>query len=516
MCGIIGIISRTGNGFYAAEADLLEGLLVLDTLRGMDSTGVMVVMGNRQVAVTKIASHPLHLFRTADWPKLRSMTIQRGRIAIGHNRAATRGSVTSDNAHPFVEEHICLVHNGTLRGDHKKDLADREVDSAAIAAAFAARGAEAVIPEINGAFALAWWDSSTERLHLIRNEERPLCIIKTEKHYVVCSEAWMGLQLLERANTKVEDKIFLTPGMLYSFDIRGNMQTKLIPLRKEPVVTPTNFHPSTMAGVHQQYRGHAAWDDDEWPDNGLDIHGKPFPKGNPDIVITGTPKTVVPTNTALRIVGVPHAAALLTSPNKVQTSNDNYTRGEVVAFELTKIELGKPDIRDFRHRFTGKITSPGKPSDDCTGWMPAAFDMDRGPFYRQQKLTATFTHVLNGVCGDTVFLDDVHIDREVPTWLKNQHIQQLEWDYVVEHCRCGKCQAKIDDVEAPMTSVQKNPGNKLRVICADCVEDQLQGEMKNDFIKLRDSTLQNWVKRSEESGHVHVTTPQSTGSPTVH
>jgi hypothetical protein len=98
-----------------------------------------------------------------------------GKIFVGHNRAATKGDITDANAHPFsVDDKIVLVHNGTVRGDHKK-LKDTEVDTEAIAHVIAEEpDISKALKKINAAYALVWYDIQKKKLHLIRNHERPL------------------------------------------------------------------------------------------------------------------------------------------------------------------------------------------------------------------------------------------------------------------------------------------------------------------------------------------------------
>lgn len=225
MCGIIGMVAKKPSGFTYQEVDAFKDALLIDSLRGEDSTGVFSVMQNKQVSAIKVASHPLHLFACNDWTSLQSKIVQRGRIIVGHNRSATKGLVKTENAHPFHEGKIILVHNGTLRGSHK-ELADVEVDSHAICHALNEKSPEEVIKELNGAYALVWYNTETERLYIIRNNERPLSFVETPTLVGFSSEAWMLSCSIQRKGEKPIKVTDVDIDTLYEMDLKGTILSK--------------------------------------------------------------------------------------------------------------------------------------------------------------------------------------------------------------------------------------------------------------------------------------------------
>ncbi|MAH45127.1 glutamine--fructose-6-phosphate transaminase (isomerizing) [Candidatus Pacearchaeota archaeon] len=112
MCGIIGYI---GNEDNALEA-LRFGLEKLE-YRGYDSCGIALA-----------SEENIEVFRTLGSPQnLPSSFSRLFRCGIGHNRWATHGKVTVENAHPHKseDEEVYLVHNGVVENSDeiKKSLA---------------------------------------------------------------------------------------------------------------------------------------------------------------------------------------------------------------------------------------------------------------------------------------------------------------------------------------------------------------------------------------------------------
>src|SRR5258708_23394340 len=114
MCGVLGMIARRGAGFNQQDIKQLENLLIVDSTRGRDSTGVVNIKRDREVNFIKHANEPAVLFQSRYWEEFKKEVYSSGMIAFGHNRAATRGAISSENAHPFIEDNIVLIHNGTL------------------------------------------------------------------------------------------------------------------------------------------------------------------------------------------------------------------------------------------------------------------------------------------------------------------------------------------------------------------------------------------------------------------
>lgn len=240
MCGIVGAVSSSTSGFFQAHQSAFEGLLWADTLRGADSTGVFGVNRYGNVDYLKSKGDPSVLFRTPEWKEFNDDIYSQFHMVVGHNRKATRGATSDENAHPFVEDNTILVHNGTLY--NHTSLTDKkvEVDSHAILHSIVERGIEKTIEELDGAFTLVWYHADDKKLHICRNDQRPLHIANTQGAWFFASEDKMLKWILDREDIKIVDMTNCKPGTLYTFDLdkKDTMWYRPIKLKK-PIVTVT-------------------------------------------------------------------------------------------------------------------------------------------------------------------------------------------------------------------------------------------------------------------------------------
>lgn len=219
MCGIVGY--ATTKNKWALEK-FFKQALVADVLRGLDSTGV--VIGNDQgYKFTKKAVNALDFLDMKSVDKMvNSLPVNRPTFMIGHNRSATVGSVSSDNAHPFAHGDIVGVHNGTLRNYWKLERPkDFGTDSEALYFNLSRNPVDTVLNEVSGAYALVWWDNAKQTINIIRNDERPLALAKLEgeETLVWASEAGMLRWIAARNGLKVENIIEPKPNVLITIHL---------------------------------------------------------------------------------------------------------------------------------------------------------------------------------------------------------------------------------------------------------------------------------------------------------
>lgn len=219
MCGLVGMFGRP----FDADKKAFRNLLFLDTLRGRDSTGVAVISDDNKLTLAKKTGVPHRLWEanpnlfTAD-----GVYKTQGKVFIGHNRAATKGSINDDNAHPFHYNTVVGAHNGTLRGVHRLEDGNKfDVDSQAIFNSLDKYDVLSVIPDIHGAYALTWYDFQSKTVNVIRNDERPLFWTRREDGDVIywASESWMLSVALNKANVKFGKIEEFKKDTLYSFDV---------------------------------------------------------------------------------------------------------------------------------------------------------------------------------------------------------------------------------------------------------------------------------------------------------
>lgn len=205
MCGLIGIADSAALGYK--RVNFVEQGLYVDQLRGKDSTGIALVDKDNNVAVHKLA------LAASDWlqtrlGKLAIREAEKAFIVVGHNRATTIGSSTTENAHPFSFGRFTGAHNGTINA-HKNifSVKDHAVDSKNLIASLDKDQdvAKTLSGIHTGAYAITVYDSEEEQMVFARNDERPLFILDNGDHIMWGSEGTMLYWLAERNGLLFKD-----------------------------------------------------------------------------------------------------------------------------------------------------------------------------------------------------------------------------------------------------------------------------------------------------------------------
>jgi predicted glutamine amidotransferase len=202
MCGIVGMAGK----LTSQHKDIMSAMLTVCSLRGMHSTGVFMVKGkDHDITVAKTVGPPIELFNTLKYDR---MIAYDSTVLAGHCRAATSGPISRQTAHPFENDGLVGMHNGTLQ-NWRSTLDDSsyfDVDSECLLHNIALHGVEKVIPKIKGAYALVWYDKTTNTINFLKNSQRPLWTAMTKDKDVLfwASEYWM-LDMLRSEHGKRQE-----------------------------------------------------------------------------------------------------------------------------------------------------------------------------------------------------------------------------------------------------------------------------------------------------------------------
>jgi len=201
MCGLVGVA-----GVVSIDAErAFKNMLIFDSVRGTDSTGIASVHNNGDVSIAKELGDPFNLMYTKDFGDAMKFF---SRVIIGHNRAATFGGVSRETAHPFEFDTLIGVHNGTLKSKYKLlDQTRFKVDSENLYHHMEQKGIADLMDNMDGAWALVWWNKVAESLNFLRNKERPLWLARTVDSRTLfwASEPWMISAACARNKVHITD-----------------------------------------------------------------------------------------------------------------------------------------------------------------------------------------------------------------------------------------------------------------------------------------------------------------------
>ncbi len=210
MCGIIGVVTK--------EKEVLAPVLIaaLSRLeyRGYDSAGIAIA-DNRKLEILKCVGAPSeHLYAKDIEDNGKGKEV---RIGIGHNRWATHGKPTINNAHPHTDskKRVAVVHNGTilnydvLRSELEKKgvVFVSETDTEVIPQLIASYLDEGntmesaflkTLERLEGAFGIVAFDAEDDTALYVAKEGSPIVIGITDDTYYVASSIHGFLPFTER------------------------------------------------------------------------------------------------------------------------------------------------------------------------------------------------------------------------------------------------------------------------------------------------------------------------------
>ena len=219
MCGLVGIL---GDKLRYQDHKLFTDMLEADQIRGRHSTGVVSV-ATKQVYVHKKALQGSDFVQLG---KSKEVIARADTLLIGHNRYATKGALTDENAHPFIEDTVHLVHNGTITNQWELvPNSHTRVDSQVIAEAMSQTSNEPaavieLLEKLDGAYCLIWFDTRDNKVKFARNAERPLGMhITGNGRLVWSSDGKLAESLLSHHGVSIKSSYELTVGKLTCIDV---------------------------------------------------------------------------------------------------------------------------------------------------------------------------------------------------------------------------------------------------------------------------------------------------------
>jgi predicted glutamine amidotransferase len=320
MCGISGIVNGSKHRLNSMNVcNLSRDMAIANSVRGVDATGVMqldrkgIYYYKQATGGTDFTKAPesLGYFQDADnaW------------VTVIHNRAATEGKVTDDNAHPFSHigpknNYVLGVHNGTLTNCWKVKGNTCEVDSDWAMQQLAEHGAKA-LEKFTGAFAFVWYDDSDSRiLNIARNNDRPLYFtyVKNTDRMVFASEWKMLTWLADRNNIDLDDDIYeISPYFHYQFNIDNPREYNKVPFSyAAPAVSRV---PASWAGID------------------LDAERKNYVRRFVKL-LTGPDKTAVATNESVESDQPAVKFVVIVTPEEVEKAKAAGLHGKEVSAEF--------------------------------------------------------------------------------------------------------------------------------------------------------------------------------------
>ena len=270
MCGLSGSLNLGRTGYSIRDSKIQHTLLVYTTTRGTDGTGIVVGPMNKdsKTGVTYmkdnvVANEFLNKTELA-------IELDDARWILTHTRAATIGGTSKEACHPFSEEHVVGVHNGTVANIKTlfpgvKGINDSEIIYKMLSEKEPDEAVE-VLKKIDcGAYALTWYDVRLEALRFARNKDRPLWFYKDRDTWWWASEpAMIAAAIAKESYDPMEYRNIkpwqLKENTLLTIPVYGGEAT--VETYVPPFVAPA-YHPYSgatrghgyVSGYNDQYYG---------------------------------------------------------------------------------------------------------------------------------------------------------------------------------------------------------------------------------------------------------------------
>lgn len=421
MCGLVAIISKNKAGFFQQDKTIYLQMLISDMFRGMDSTGCFGINKYGNLKMIKDASSASYFIGKKDTGEFLSKFVSDFHCVVGHNRKATMGNVVSENAHPFIEGNICLVHNGTLTNHYK--LANTTVDSHAICKHISEHGYKSMFKNIEGAYALIWYNAEEKMVYFARNAERPLYFVETADKIYLASEDKMLDWILDRNNISKYTIQNVPTDKVFKF----NMETRSLECETKPKKE------SVSKQTPQQQTPH-------WVQQITPKRQKHFSK--------------------------PHLVACSDSSSQgnLIATIETYTTGELLAVKVVDFDINEVHTKLILETMDG-LNTP------CTMYLPHTKYTQReaDAFINAARLFANVTTITTKKGIVSLFLRDIQIPEE---WTTRDNSKVDPADLAATGGACFACGVVLDkEKDVEFAEIQTDAsGNITYILCEHCAD----------------------------------------------
>ena len=214
MCGIVGFVKSPTALTSLRFTEAFTNALLFDEIRGVDGTGIALIEEQtNKCELYKLALPAHHFIESRRYEQLLVSHSFRSKYFLGHNRFATikTHDITHEDAHPFICDHIVLVHNGHVENKYTLEPKNKNfsIDSELLCYLIAQDGHLKTLEKAVGSLALVWADLKTGSLFLTTNGPRPLNIGKLENNagFVFGSEVLLLTAACHRNGLRIDQWI---------------------------------------------------------------------------------------------------------------------------------------------------------------------------------------------------------------------------------------------------------------------------------------------------------------------
>jgi len=272
MCGIVGVFGKITPQYVKMFEDMWD----MDVLRGKDSSGIAIITKQgTEIIKDTVLPHELRLYYKEYEEAFKKKNNQQIIGLIGHNRFSTRGSVNTENSHPFKHGDITLVHNGTAWTFNLPDDQKFPTDSESICNGIDKLGIEEVWKRVSGAMTLVYWNNKDQSFNLISNGKRPMNFVysKDKETIFLASESWMLFTAGARNNiefhsTESAKWYYLGDNRLYDFHYENNkLSYGTLDIKEKEIVVQKVDHSNSYRGNFRYNKQTGEWEDKDQPKN---------------------------------------------------------------------------------------------------------------------------------------------------------------------------------------------------------------------------------------------------------